>query len=54
MVAESCLEPLQDLVREYGGTICYQKNAQAASKGAALLNLLGIIQLCTLAALTRL
>ncbi|MEG5064663.1 FAD-binding oxidoreductase [Microcoleus sp. B3-A4] len=36
MVAESCLEPLQDLVREYGGIICYQKNAQAASKGAAL------------------
>ena len=36
MVAESCLEPLQDLVREYGGTICYQENAQAASKGAAI------------------
>ena len=36
MVAESCLEPLQDLVREYGGKICYQKNAQAASKGAAI------------------
>ena len=36
MVAESCLEPLEDLVREYGGTICYQKNAQAASKGAAI------------------
>jgi len=36
MVAESCLEPLQDLVREYGGTLCYQKNAQAASKGAAI------------------
>ncbi len=36
MVAESCLEPLQDLVREYGGTICYEKNAQAASKGAAI------------------
>ncbi|WP_445174975.1 FAD-binding oxidoreductase [Microcoleus sp.] len=36
MVAESCLEPLQDLVREYGGTVCYQKNAQAASKGAAI------------------
>ena len=36
MVAESCLEPLQALVREYGGTICYQKNAQAASKGAAI------------------
>ncbi|EGK90029.1 FAD-binding oxidoreductase [Microcoleus vaginatus PCC 9802] len=36
MVSESCLEPLQDLVREYGGTICYQKNAQAASKGGAI------------------
>lgn len=36
MIAEACLEPLQDLVREYGGTICYQKNAQAASKGAAI------------------
>lgn len=36
MVAESCLEPLQDLVGEYGGTSCYQKNAQAASKGAAI------------------
>ncbi|MCY7384692.1 MAG: FAD-binding oxidoreductase [Microcoleus sp. CAN_BIN18] len=36
MVAESCLEPLQDLVREYGGTICYQKSAQEASKGAAI------------------
>ena len=36
MVAESCLEPLQDLVGEYAGTICYQKNAQAASKGAAI------------------
>ena len=36
MVAESCLEPLQDLVREYGGKICYQKSAQEASKGAAI------------------
>ena len=36
MVAESCLEPLQDLVGEYGCTICYQKNAQAARKGAAI------------------
>ncbi len=36
MVAESCLQPLQDLVREYGGTICYQKSAQEASKGAAI------------------
>jgi FAD/FMN-containing dehydrogenase len=36
MIAESCLEPLQDLVREYGGTITYQKAAQEASKGTAL------------------
>ncbi len=36
MIAESCLEPLQDLVREYRGTITYQKNAQEASKGTAL------------------
>lgn len=36
MIAESCLEPLQDLVREYSGTITYQKTAQEASKGTAL------------------
>ncbi len=36
MIAESCLEPLQDLVREYGGTITYQKSAEEASKGTAL------------------
>jgi len=36
MIAESSLEPLQDLVREYSGTITYQKNAQEASKGTAL------------------
>jgi FAD/FMN-containing dehydrogenase len=36
MIAESCLEPLQDLVREYNGTITYQKTAQEASKGTAL------------------
>jgi FAD/FMN-containing dehydrogenase len=36
MIAESCLEPLQDLVREYSGTITYQKSAQEASKGTAL------------------
>lgn len=36
MIAESCLEPLQDLVREYGGTITYQKSAKEASKGTAL------------------
>jgi FAD/FMN-containing dehydrogenase len=36
MIAESCLEPLQDLVREYRGTITYQKSAKEASKGTAL------------------
>ncbi len=36
MIAEFCLEPLQDLVREYGGTITYQKTAKEASKGTAL------------------
>ncbi|MBE9129563.1 MULTISPECIES: FAD-binding oxidoreductase [unclassified Coleofasciculus] len=36
MVAESCLEPFQDLVREYGGEITYQKTAQEASKGNSL------------------
>ena len=36
MIAESCLEPLQDLVREYNGTITYKKTAQEASKGTAL------------------
>jgi FAD/FMN-containing dehydrogenase len=36
MIAESCLEPLQDLVREYSGTITYQKSAKEASKGTAL------------------
>lgn len=36
MIAESCLEPLQDLIREYSGTISYQKTAQEASKGTAL------------------
>lgn len=36
MIAESCLEPLQDLVREYSGTITYQKTDQEASKGTAL------------------
>ena len=36
MIAESCLEPLQDLVREYSGTITYQKTAKEASKGTAL------------------
>ena len=36
MIAESCLEPLQDLIREYGGIVTYQKTAAEASKGTAL------------------
>ncbi len=36
MVAESCLEPLRELVEEFGGTICYEKSAQEASKGIML------------------
>ena len=36
MIAESCLEPLQDLIKEYGGIITYQKTAKEASKGTAL------------------
>lgn len=36
MIAEFCLEPLQDLVQKYGGTITYQKTAKEASKGTAL------------------
>lgn len=36
MVAESCLEPFQDLVREYAGQVTYQKPAQEASKGTSL------------------
>lgn len=36
MIAESCLEPLQGLITEYKGSICYQKSAQEVSKGTAL------------------
>ena len=36
MIAESCLEPFQDLVREYGGQVTYEKTAQEASKGTSL------------------
>lgn len=36
MIAESCLEPFQELVREYGGQITYHKTAQEASKGTNL------------------
>ncbi len=37
LVAECCLEPFGELVKEYGGTITYQKSAQEASKGATLI-----------------
>jgi FAD/FMN-containing dehydrogenase len=37
MVAESCLEPLTDLIRAYGGTICYEKLAKDAGKGTLLM-----------------
>jgi FAD/FMN-containing dehydrogenase len=36
MVAESCLEPFAELVKEFGGTVVYQKTAQEASKGTAI------------------
>ena len=36
MVAESALEPFAELVKEYNGTVCLQKNAQEASKGTTL------------------
>lgn len=37
MVSESCLEPFGELVKEFGGTIVYQKAAQDASKGIAIM-----------------
>jgi FAD/FMN-containing dehydrogenase len=36
MIAEPCIEPFLDLVREFQGTVCYQKTAQEASKGVAI------------------
>jgi FAD/FMN-containing dehydrogenase len=36
MIAEPCLEPFAELVKEFRGTICYQKTAQEASKGVAI------------------
>ncbi len=36
MIAESSLEPFQDLVREYGGEVTYQKTALEATKGVSL------------------
>lgn len=36
LVAESSLEPFNELVNEFDGNICYQKSAQEASKGITL------------------
>ncbi|MBW4522065.1 MAG: FAD-binding oxidoreductase [Scytolyngbya sp. HA4215-MV1] len=36
ILSETCLEPLAELVKAYGGNICYQKSAQEASRGVAL------------------
>lgn len=36
MIAESSLEPFSELVKEFGGTVTYQKTAEEAKKGAAL------------------
>lgn len=36
LVAECCLEPFAELVREFSGQMCYQKSAQEASKGITL------------------
>jgi FAD/FMN-containing dehydrogenase len=36
LVAECCLEPFADLVKESGGTLTYQKSAQEASRGTTL------------------
>ncbi len=36
MIAESCLEPLAELVKAFGGQITYQKSAQEASRGITL------------------
>jgi len=36
LIAECCLEPFAELVKEFGGTVCYQKSAQEASKGITL------------------
>jgi len=37
MIAESCLEPFQELVKEYDGEISYQKSDREASKGTSLI-----------------
>lgn len=37
MIAESCRQPLGDLVHEFGGKICYEKAAKDVGKGTMLL-----------------
>jgi len=37
MVAEPCLEPFGELVKEMGGRVCYHKSAQDAGKGTLLM-----------------
>jgi FAD/FMN-containing dehydrogenase len=37
MIAEFCLEPFQELVKQFGGEITYQKTAKEATKGTSLL-----------------
>jgi FAD/FMN-containing dehydrogenase len=36
MIAEQSLEPFRELVRSWGGDICYEKSAQEAAKGVAI------------------
>lgn len=36
LVAECCQEPFAELVKAFGGNVCYQKTAQEASKGVTL------------------
>lgn len=36
LIAEPCLEPFADLVKQFGGVISYRKTAQEASKGITL------------------
>jgi FAD/FMN-containing dehydrogenase len=37
MISETSLEPFGELVKEFGGILCYQKSAQEASKGTLLM-----------------
>lgn len=36
ILSETCLEPLASLIAEFGGTLTYQKSAEATSKGVTL------------------